>query len=53
MSRKRSKERMKKLDKSNLEEFEIRFVKNTDENPQKEEILTVKKNNGEINNGKK
>lgn len=53
MLRKRRDEIIKKLDKSYLEQFKIRFVKNSDEIiPQKEET-TVKKNNGEINNGKK
>ncbi len=42
MLRKRTKESIKKLDKSYLEQFKIRFVKNTDENPQKEETVTVK-----------
>jgi ribosomal protein L29 len=43
MLRKSSKEILKKFDKSYLEQFKIRFVKNTDENPQKEETVTVKK----------
>ena len=52
MLRKRTRERIKKFDKSNLESFKIRFRQNSDENPLKEET-GVTKNNGEINNGKK
>ena len=50
MLRKRRKEIIKKLDKSYLESFKIRFVKKTDE-PQKEETI-VTKNNGVGNNDK-
>jgi hypothetical protein len=49
MLRKKTKERIKRFEN---EQFKIRFVKNTDENPQKEET-TVTKNNGVVNNGKK
>ena len=42
MLRRKSKENIKKFDKSYLEQFKIRFVKNTDENPQKEETTVTK-----------
>lgn len=52
MFRKKTREKIKKFDKSNLESFKIRFRQNSDENPQKEET-DVTKNNGEINNDTK
>jgi hypothetical protein len=46
------KQKKVKLDKSHLESFKIRFVKNIDENPQKEETV-MSKNNGVRKHGKK
>ena len=49
--RKKTKENIRKFDKSNHESFKIRFRQNSDENPQKEESTV--KNNGVKNNDKK